>query len=212
MMDITLKETIATYDAIAHEYKGIRQGASCVDEIERLCNISPGKLILDVGCGPGRDVQEFLNRRYRAYGIDLSMGFLAIAKRDVGENVFTRMNLLSSAFEDDTFDSIWCCAVLSHLKKAELPMALREFKRIVKKEGKIFIAVKKGHGEGMQTEAEFTARPRRYMSYFDDEEVLGAVASAGLRTLDQYYYNELERHGGDHRDVDYIFNFSAKST
>lgn len=209
-MDEFLKETIATYDVVANEYKAIRQGASCIDEMRRLVRTSPGSVILDAGCGPGRDTFELRNMGCAAYGIDLSEEFLIIAKNYSGGDYFAKMDLRESAFANETFDAIWCCAVLSHLKKNELVLALKEFGRIVKDGGKIFFAVKKGDGEGMQKEDEFPNSPRRYMSYFNDEEVLRAVGEAGLITLDQYYYNELHRHGGNHRNIDYIFNFSEK--
>jgi SAM-dependent methyltransferase len=208
-IDDYLKITIETYEKNAEEYKIHRKDASPIAELEKLISYCNGGYILDAGCGPGRDTIWLLNKGIKAFGIDLCDSFLRIAREDSGINVFAKMNLLEMSFPQETFDGIWCCVVLSHLKKSLLINALKELNRVLKRGGVLFIAVKKGSGEGFQVEKEFANSPR-YVSHFLDEEVLIAIEKSGFKTLEQYYYNEYKRHGGTHRDIDYIFNFSKK--
>jgi len=50
-------------------------------------------------------------------------------------------NVFQLPFREDSFDIIWCYGVLQHLLSAEREIAIREFRRILKGEGILFIEV-----------------------------------------------------------------------
>lgn len=208
-----LRETIKTYNKIAYEYQQIRSQAIPIKELEhfsQLINGVDGKSILDAGMGPGRDAKWFSSKGANIYGVDLATTFVDIASKEVPLGKFCKMDILNLNFKDHFFDGIWCCAVLSHLKSSDVSQALSEFYRILKQHGILFIAVKKGHGEQILNEHEFSGSPKRFMTYFNKSEVKNLLLQSQFQIEDIYYFNELERFGGNHRNIDFIFCFARK--
>ena len=75
-MEKYLGETIATYNSIATEYENLRHNASPQVELDRLVSFIPLEgLVLDAGCGPGRDTLKLREKGVKAYGIDLCENF-----------------------------------------------------------------------------------------------------------------------------------------
>jgi SAM-dependent methyltransferase len=52
-----------------------------VDFLVELFGLPAGARILDVGCGPGRHSLELARRGYRPTGVDISEGFIAVARQ-----------------------------------------------------------------------------------------------------------------------------------
>jgi len=96
-----------------------------------------GKLALEVGCGGGHLLEEIARMGFLAVGIDPSAGSLGAAKRhsraagsDAG---YARAIGESLPFRDGTFDAIFCCDVLEHVR--DLPRAISEISRVLKPGG-----------------------------------------------------------------------------
>ena len=65
--------TIKTYEALADEYAKDHEDNKEIRKYAKIfCSFLPenGKII-DVGCGPGRDMRYFLDQGYATTGIDL---------------------------------------------------------------------------------------------------------------------------------------------
>lgn len=107
------------------------------------------KLILDAGCGTGRDVKYFLDRGLDIIGIDFSESIIEEAKRRVSNGDFKLMDMRNLGFPDNTFDGIWACASLLHLPKYEVKKVLVDFNRVLKPKGILFVLVREGKGEKM---------------------------------------------------------------
>ncbi len=147
-MERYLKETIKTYNEIASDYV---QATSLLQPREEFKIFSQmvitGKIILDAGCGGGRDCKAFVEQGFQVIGIDLSTQMLKIAKNTAPECQFQQADLRKIPLEDNSIDAIWCCASLLHLKRSEVSRALLEFKRVLKEKAICCILVKKGTGE-----------------------------------------------------------------
>ena len=80
---------------------------------EVLPSVRPGGLILDAGCGSGRDSRAFLDRGFRVVAFDASHRMAAYA------SAFTGLSVECKTFGDvdweGMFDGIWCCASLLHV-------------------------------------------------------------------------------------------------
>ena len=51
-----------------------------VDGVLELAGLEPGARVLDVGCGPGRHALELARRGFRVHGVDISAGFVDLAR------------------------------------------------------------------------------------------------------------------------------------
>ncbi len=87
---------------------------------------------LDVGCGTGEYIKFFKNIGYNIIGIDFS-SYAAKVSNQINASA------LAIPFKDNTFDSIYSIHVVEHLTHNELIKFLKEAKRVLKKNGRIFI-------------------------------------------------------------------------
>lgn len=103
--------------------------------------------ILDVGCGRG-DIALYLGKDAKeAVGIDYSEEAIKLANSTkknfplaMRKKVYFRfMNVKKLSFPDNYFDIVICIDVLEHLYKEEAKKAMGEIKRVLKKDGILFI-------------------------------------------------------------------------
>ena len=105
-------------------------------------NLTYGKNFLDVGCGTGWAVREAskIIGNGKACGIDISPKMIEKAKiqSEGFKNVdFKIASSESIPFPDETFDAVICTCSFHHYENPN--RVLKEFKRIIKREGKIVI-------------------------------------------------------------------------
>ncbi len=108
--------------------------------------IRKGGRVLDVGCAGGRDCGALTKKGFKAVGIDLVDVFLKEAKRLTPKAKFVRMDLLNLKFPANYFDAIWANAVLHHFNKKDLPAIFKDFYRVLRPGGKLYIQTKQGRG------------------------------------------------------------------
>jgi len=138
-----------------------------------------GGAVLDVGCAGGRDAREFVQEGFGVVGIDLVDDFLNKAEKDVPRAKFLKMDLLNLQFPKNTFDGIWASAVLVHIDKTDIQKALTEFNKVLKQDGKLFIAVKMGDGSSFSSDK--LSKEKRFFVYFSREEIEEMLRLAGFQ-------------------------------
>ena len=89
-----------------------------------LSTISAGGVLLDAGCGSGRDTRAFLERDFRVFAFDASPELAQLAAVHTGIAVAVRT--FSDVREQSCYDGIWACASLLHLPAADIPAALAQ--------------------------------------------------------------------------------------
>ncbi len=92
--------------------------------------------ILDVGCGTGENLIYF-SMTSEMYGIDNSKDAIEYCKTRKLKNIFLK-SLYDTGFKTQTFDAVFMLDVLEHVSEHK---ALREVKRILKTNGKIYLTV-----------------------------------------------------------------------
>ena len=91
--------------------------------------------ILDAGCGPGVMLPT-LAKYGDVVGVDMSDDALQFAKK---RGKVVKGNIMSLKFKDETFDLVICMDVLYHTWVDDETKALKEFNRVLKKGGLLFI-------------------------------------------------------------------------
>ena len=116
--------------------------------------LEPGSLILDAGCGSGRDIKAFLDSGFNVEGIDLSKKLCSIAEKYTGIQI--RNIGFDEITEENKYDAVWACASLLHVKRADLPHVIATLKRSMKLNGIIYASFKLGDKERISNERFYT--------------------------------------------------------
>lgn len=135
--------------------------------------------ILDLGCGPGRDLKTFSLLGHTAIGLDGSERFAEMALAYSGCEVW-RQDFLHLDLPPARFDGVYANASLFHVPSAELPSVLEKLHATLKSGGVLFSSNPRGDNQ------EGWNGPR-YGSYYDYETWEGYLRAAGFLPLHHYY-------------------------
>ena len=174
--------TIAHYDRSARAYcDGTRDHdvsqnyAALLDAIEG----DPPHSILDLGCGPGRDLQYFRSLGHQAMGLDGSKKFVVMAHANSGCEVL-HQDFLRMELPESRFDGVFANAALFHVPSQELPRVLDEIAETLRPRGVLFCSNPRGHNEeGWSGD--------RYSCFFDLNTWRNYLCDAGFVELNHYY-------------------------
>lgn len=119
-----------------------------------LGKLREGDLILDFGCGSGRDTKYFLERGFRVEATDGSEELCKMASEYTGIEV--KKMLFQELEEHEKYDGIWACSSILHLPKDELKLVFGKMTRALKEHGIIYTSFKYGDFEGMRNGRYFT--------------------------------------------------------
>lgn len=119
-----------------------------------LTHVPAGGMILDAGCGSGRDSHAFMAQGYRVRAFDASPALACLASELIGQTVATRT--FNHVDEIACYDGIWACASLLHLREHEVPGALGRLWAALKPEGVFYLSFKLGEGERTHNGRHFT--------------------------------------------------------
>ncbi len=181
-----IKETIGVYDKLAKQYSDYTFQYILQFQLMQLANYVPKKAkILDIGCAAGRDVEYLMEEDFDVTGIDLSANLIKEAKKRVKKAKFEQMDMAKMDFKAGSFDAIWCHATLCHLHKKDVLDVLKEFKRVLKQKGIMYIGLRAGKGEGMVSFSD-TANMPRLFAFYTIEELRALVEKAGFNVLQAY--------------------------
>lgn len=135
--------------------------------------------ILDLGCGPGRDLATFRALGHEAIGLEGAPRFVEMARAHSGCEVW-QQDFLALDLPPERFDGVFANASLFHVPRAELPRVLRELHAALRPRGVLFASNPRGRNtEGWQGE--------RYGVWHDLSTWTAVVTEAGFTLLDHYY-------------------------
>ena len=107
---------------------------------------SPPLDLLDLGCGPGRDLMTFRALGHRAVGLEGSSQQAALARDHSGCEVLEQ-SLLALDLPNEHYDGVFANAVLFHVPSQELPRVLLQLHQTLKPGGVLFSSNPRGTGQ-----------------------------------------------------------------
>lgn len=114
-----------------------------------LDKLEQGALILDFGCGSGRDTKYFYERGYAVEAIDGSEELCRLAGEYTGLAV--KHMYFRELSEENKYDAIWACSSVLHLPYEELADVMRKMFTALKDKGLIYTSFKYGTFEGLRS-------------------------------------------------------------
>lgn len=186
MSKTTSRQTLSYYENNAVRFEertrdhDVRQNISALlGAIEGL----PPFSILDLGCGPGRDLKTFCNLGHEAIGIEGAAALAEMARENSGCEVWGQ-DFLALDLPPQRFDGIFANAVLFHVPPPELPRVLSELRAALKPRGVLFSSIP--HGNDTET----THLDGRYGAYHRPETWQCYMVDAGFTELAHFFRPE----------------------
>ena len=142
---------------------------------ERLSN---GAMVLDVGCGAGRDLLWFKKKGFEVIGFERSAGLAELARE------YSGVEIIEGDFETYDFsfilvDAIIASGSLVHVQHERLAEILRNIVHALEKHGIFYASLKQGEG----TKTDDLGRP---FYFWKDEKLREIFESLDFEVLDFY--------------------------
>lgn len=138
--------TISFYTQEAFDYAA-RGEYPISKHLEAFLSLLPaGAVILELGCGAGRDSEFMIARGFDVRPTDGTPEMVQAAEQRLGMPVATL--LFADLDEKHTCDAIWANACLLHVPRENLPGILSRIHAALKKGGAFYASFKAGETEG----------------------------------------------------------------
>ncbi|MBI1862534.1 class I SAM-dependent methyltransferase [Candidatus Microgenomates bacterium] len=176
-----------------------------VDKMEKL--LPPDAKVLDAGCAYGRDANEFFERGFNVVGVDLSEELLAKGHNKFPKVTLKHMDVRKLEFPNETFDGVWCNAVLLHLTDPDIEKSLKEFHRVLKKDGILYTSFQ----EGDDTEERITTfgvDAPRFFNLKSKDDIEEMLMNAGFTLYDSERTDDMRT---EQEDKKWISTISKKT-
>ena len=157
--------------------------------------IKPADTILDVGCGGGRTITKLATvaSQGKVYGVDYSDVSVAVARKLNGRSIEEgRVEICEGSvselpFEDATFELV--TAVESHFWWPDLPLGMREIRRVLKPGGTVAIIAEVYKGAATRTAKlleQYAARTGlKLLSVDEHRDLLDGAGYADVQIIEE---------------------------
>lgn len=149
-------------------------------------NLPTGKqIILDIGCGSGRDSVFFARQGFEVTAIDGSQNMIALAKQQhsqVDWQCLTFDKLPSQAWQK-RFTGIWACASLLHVPFDDLSSILNDLLAMLQVHGILYASFKYGDNE-REKDGRFFCDMNESRWQFIESQLKSAKSLQSCQTLD----------------------------
>lgn len=152
-----------------------------------ISDLSAHAEILDVGCGTGKPIAEYLiQKNFQVTGVDFSNAMIELAKRNFPNLIWLQADMRSMNFEKK-FDGIIAWNSFFHLNHADQIQTLGVFASLLRDDGKLLFTAGPEHGEAIGS---VNGQPI-YHSSLSVKEYQDTLTKNGLELL-QYELNDPE--------------------
>jgi SAM-dependent methyltransferase len=172
--------TIATYDQYAQIYdqEVIDFWANFPEAfIDKYISLLPGKRVLNLGSGSGRDALLLRDRGLEVVCLDASKAMVEITNNLGFESHLATFAELG--FPKESFDGIWAYTSLIHIPKDEAKEVIKNIRTLLKPDGVFAIGVIQGETASM-VERKTMPGAARYFKNYTSEELKAFIEPLGF--------------------------------
>ena len=147
--------TLSYYNTNTSSFVESTQSVQMTEAWNRFTSkLAPSSLILDFGCGSGRDTKYFLQKGFAVDATDGSSELCAAASKFTGITV--KQVLFQDWKSEAKYNGIWACSSILHLNKTELKQVIGNIRDALLPSGIFYTSFKYGNFEGERNGRYFT--------------------------------------------------------
>ena len=176
------RSTLSHYQRHAEDFREGTKDHDVSQNVDALLRSLPGpskQRILDLGCGPGRDLATFVARGHLPVGLDGAADFVTMARAATGCEVW-QQDFLALDLPAERFDGIFANAVLFHVPTQELGRVLEDLRRSLVSGGVLFASNPRGPDIEQQ-------QGLRYGAYLTFDTWCRFVTAAGFELIEHFF-------------------------
>lgn len=166
---------------------GIIPPSSCADQAAKIFNENNSQIILDLGCGSGRDLLLLASGGATVIGLDAARSGLLLAQKRTADSQL-RISWVESdsrllPFSNSFFDGVFCFGLLHEFVGAsaeeDVKNTMAEIKRVLKPSGVAVVATAAGD-------------PKKGLPHVQNfSEAMFAAVTSELRCIEKKVYDDL---------------------
>ena len=158
-----MNKTLSYYNTNTSSFVESTQSVQMTEAWYRFtAKLPTSSIILDFGCGSGRDTKYFLEHGYLVEAIDGSEELCKVASAYAGITV--KKQLFTELSEVQKYDAIWACSSILHASSDELVIIIKKIWTALKDNGLFYTSFKYGTFEGERNGRYFTDMTEKSLS------------------------------------------------
>lgn len=171
-----------SYERIAATYSAQRDQFKSKRFLERFIGLVPAEgTILDIGCGAGKPVDEFLvEHGFAVHGLDLSERMIELARAKIPQALYEVRDMVELKTSEYCVDGIVSFYSIFHTPREQHQALFSWFASYLPKGGVMLVTMGAEEWEG--TEDDFHGA-EMYWSHYGADENIEMVESAGFSVL-----------------------------
>ena len=142
-------------------------------------HLPKGSRVLDLGCGAGFPISKFLvENGYKVTGIDFSDGMLKLAKKNVPEAKFVKMDMTKLKFKSNSFDGAVSFYAIIHVPRKRHSRIYKSLHKILNPNG-VMLLNASGTRDWEESVEDYMGAPM-FWSFYSPKKTLRMIRKEGF--------------------------------